>query len=90
MCVLEAFYTDLQWYPLASKRQQGGNTDAFAVSCTDGKSQHARWLQFCQALWAVLMRQHTYRVIQDHIPVSKAGKERGGSQGSSVVIKVEL
>ncbi|KAK9814722.1 hypothetical protein WJX72_010508 [[Myrmecia] bisecta] len=36
VCSLDAYSTDLHWYPCASRRQQGGATDVLAVSCTDG------------------------------------------------------
>ena len=39
VCNLDAFYTDLMWYPVSSKKNQAGGTDVFAVSCTDGESR---------------------------------------------------
>ena len=39
VCNLDAFYTDLMWYPVSSKKNQAGGTDVFAVSCTDGEQQ---------------------------------------------------
>eukprot|EP00798_Chlamydomonas_sp_ICE-L_P008266 gene8266-1535_t len=36
VCGLDSYYTDLHWYPVSSKKAQGGGTDVFAVSCTDG------------------------------------------------------
>uniref|UniRef100_A0A7S3R5J7 Intraflagellar transport protein 80 n=1 Tax=Dunaliella tertiolecta TaxID=3047 RepID=A0A7S3R5J7_DUNTE len=36
VCQLDAYYTDLHWYPLSSKRNQSGGTDVFAVGCTNG------------------------------------------------------
>lgn len=33
---IEAYGTDLHWYPVGSKRQQAGGTDVFALACTDG------------------------------------------------------
>lgn len=36
VCSLEAYYTDLMWYPVSSKKNQAGGTDVFAVACTDG------------------------------------------------------
>lgn len=33
---LDAYFTDLHWYPVNSKKTQAGGTDIFAVSCTDG------------------------------------------------------
>mmetsp|Transcript_39397 Transcript_39397/g.47784 ORF Transcript_39397/g.47784 Transcript_39397/m.47784 type:complete len:763 (-) Transcript_39397:804-3092(-) len=35
VCEIDAYFTDLHWYPVANKRQQQGN-DIFVVSCTDG------------------------------------------------------
>jgi hypothetical protein len=37
VCQLDAFFTDLHWYPLSSKKTQAGGTDVFAVACTDGE-----------------------------------------------------
>ena len=37
VCQLDAYYTDMHWYPLSSKRNQSGGTDVFAVGCTNGK-----------------------------------------------------
>ncbi|GMH38669.1 hypothetical protein BSKO_06553 [Bryopsis sp. KO-2023] len=36
VCGLEAFVTDMHWYPVSSKGQQGNATDIFAVACSDG------------------------------------------------------
>ncbi|EFJ41230.1 intraflagellar transport protein IFT80 [Volvox carteri f. nagariensis] len=36
VCQLDAYYTDIHWYPLSSKKTQAGGTDVFAVACTDG------------------------------------------------------
>lgn len=36
VCQLDAYFTDLHWYPLSSKKTQAGGTDVFAVACTDG------------------------------------------------------
>jgi len=38
VCQLDAYFTDLHWYPLSSKRNQSGGTDVFAVGCTNGES----------------------------------------------------
>ncbi|KAK3271476.1 Intraflagellar transport protein 80 [Cymbomonas tetramitiformis] len=35
VCSLDAFFTDLHWYPVGSKREKTGS-DVFVVSCTDG------------------------------------------------------
>lgn len=46
VCNLDAFYTDLMWYPVSSKKNQAGGTDVFAVSCTDGEQRKAHsWQQ---------------------------------------------
>ena len=37
VCNIDAYYTDLHWYPVSSKKSQAGGTDVFAVSCTDGR-----------------------------------------------------
>lgn len=34
---LDAYFTDLHWYPVNSKKTQAGGTDIFAVACTDGE-----------------------------------------------------
>uniref|UniRef100_A0A7S2QU27 Intraflagellar transport protein 80 n=2 Tax=Chlamydomonas chlamydogama TaxID=225041 RepID=A0A7S2QU27_9CHLO len=36
VCGLDAYYTDMMWYPVSSKKNQAGGTDVFAVACTDG------------------------------------------------------
>ncbi|PNH11834.1 Intraflagellar transport protein 80 [Tetrabaena socialis] len=36
VCQVDAYYTDLHWYPMSSKKTQAGGTDVFAVACTDG------------------------------------------------------
>lgn len=36
VCTMDAYYTDLHWYPVNSKKTQAGGTDIFAVACTDG------------------------------------------------------
>ena len=36
VCQLDAYFTDLHWYPLSSKKNQAGGTDVFAVGCTNG------------------------------------------------------
>ncbi|GAX72717.1 hypothetical protein CEUSTIGMA_g173.t1 [Chlamydomonas eustigma] len=36
VCNMDAYYTDLMWYPVSSKKNQAGGTDVFAVACTDG------------------------------------------------------
>ncbi len=33
---LDCYFTDLMWYPISSKKNIGGGTDVFALSCTDG------------------------------------------------------
>ena len=33
---LDAYFTDLMWYPVSSKKNQAGGTDVFAIACTDG------------------------------------------------------
>lgn len=35
---LDAYFTDMHWYPVSSKKTQAGGTDVFAVACTDGAS----------------------------------------------------
>ena len=50
---LDAYFTELMWYPVSSKKNQAGGTDVFAVACTDGGSLHGgklssiclRWMQ---------------------------------------------
>jgi intraflagellar transport protein 80 len=37
-CSLDAYFTDLHWYPVSSKKNQAGGTDVFAVACTDGEA----------------------------------------------------
>ena len=37
VCQLDAYFTDLMWYPVSSKKNQAGGTDVFAVACTDGE-----------------------------------------------------
>ncbi|KAJ9526633.1 hypothetical protein QJQ45_017601 [Haematococcus lacustris] len=36
VCQLDAYFTDIHWYPLSSKKNQAGGTDVFAVGCTNG------------------------------------------------------
>ncbi|KAG2494842.1 hypothetical protein HYH03_007082 [Edaphochlamys debaryana] len=36
VCQLDAYFTDIHWYPVSSKKNQAGGTDVFAVACTDG------------------------------------------------------
>ncbi|MEW5301900.1 MAG: hypothetical protein WDW36_004725 [Sanguina aurantia] len=36
VCNLDAYFTDLHWYPVSSKKSQAGGTDVFAVACTNG------------------------------------------------------
>ena len=37
VCTMDAYFTDLHWYPVNSKKTQAGGTDIFAVACTDGQ-----------------------------------------------------
>ena len=37
VCSIEAYFTDIHWYPVNCKGQQGGGGDVFAVACTDGE-----------------------------------------------------
>uniref|UniRef100_A0A7S0WTZ1 Intraflagellar transport protein 80 homolog n=1 Tax=Chlamydomonas leiostraca TaxID=1034604 RepID=A0A7S0WTZ1_9CHLO len=36
VCQLDAYFTDMHWYPLSSKKNQAGGTDVLAASCTNG------------------------------------------------------
>jgi intraflagellar transport protein 80 len=36
---LDAYFTDLMWYPVSSKKNQAGGTDVFAIACTDGETK---------------------------------------------------
>lgn len=53
VCQLDAYYTDLHWYPVSSKKTQAGGTDVFAVACTDGE-------QALEALGSGLPLRQTY------------------------------
>ncbi len=79
VCSLDAYYTDLMWYPVSSKKNQAGGTDVFAVACTDGEaseSLNSRSKAWRQRYSVRLKRKGaldlllvaSFRLVQDHQP----------------------
>lgn len=65
VCKLDAFFTDLMWYPVSSKKNQAGGTDVFAVACTDGQCRgHLQsWSTTSRGLTAAACPAGSYKII---------------------------